>query len=143
MSAHLANIFGRRSILLACILLFALGSALCGGAQSMNMLIGGRGKFHVLETIVDGCLIWNLSAVQGAGAGGILALTEIILSDLVPLKERGMYQGMIGSVWSIACTLGPPVVSSSRSLVVNLFQRYCTGGGLSFKERLDMARVVL
>ncbi|KAL9715560.1 hypothetical protein Ac2012v2_000001 [Leucoagaricus gongylophorus] len=90
MSAHLANIFGRRSILLACILLFALGSALCGGAQSMNMLIGGR-------------------AVQGAGAGGILALTEIILSDLVPLKERGMYQGMIGSVWSIACTLGPPV----------------------------------
>ncbi|KAF5348323.1 hypothetical protein D9756_010455 [Leucocoprinus leucothites] len=90
MSAHLANIFGRRPILLTCILLFALGSALCGGAQSMNMLIGGR-------------------AVQGAGAGGILALSEIILSDLVPLRERGMYQGMIGSVWSIACTLGPPV----------------------------------
>lgn len=52
----------------------------------------------------------NFSVVQGAGAGGILALTEIILSDLVPLKERGMYQGMIGSVWSVACTLGPPVV---------------------------------
>ncbi|RDB26872.1 Efflux pump FUS6 [Hypsizygus marmoreus] len=90
MSAHLANIFGRRPILLSCILLFALGSALCGGAQSMAMLIGGR-------------------AVQGSGAGGILALTEIILSDLVPLQERGMYQGLIGSVWSIACTLGPPV----------------------------------
>ena len=109
----------------------------------MNMLIGGRGKFHVPETIVDGCFIWNLSAVQGAGAGGILALTEIILSDLVPLKERGMYQGMIGSVWSIACTLGPPVVSSSRSLLVNLFQWYFIGRGLSFKEGLDMARVVL
>ncbi|PPR05628.1 hypothetical protein CVT26_009350 [Gymnopilus dilepis] len=90
MSSHLANIFGRRPVLLICILLFALGSALCGGAQSMNMLIGGR-------------------AVQGAGAGGILALTEIILSDLVPLHERGMYQGMIGSVWSVACTIGPPV----------------------------------
>ncbi|KAF9457247.1 iron permease [Collybia nuda] len=90
MSAHLANIFGRRPILLSCILLFALGSALCGGAQSMAMLIGGR-------------------AVQGSGAGGILALTEIILSDLVPLQERGMYQGLLGSVWSIACTLGPPV----------------------------------
>ena len=61
---------------------------------------------------VGGPLIRNLSAVQGAGAGGILALTEIILSDLVPLHERGMYQGMIGSVWSIACTLGPPVVGT-------------------------------
>lgn len=50
------------------------------------------------------------SAVQGSGAGGILALTEIILSDLVPLHERGMYQGLLGSVWSVACTLGPPVV---------------------------------
>jgi len=54
-----------------------------------------------------------------------------------------MYQGMIGSVWSIACTLGPPVVSSSRSLLVNLFQWYFIGRGLSFKEGLDMAGVVL
>jgi len=120
MSAHLANIFGRRPILLACILLFAFGSALCGGAQSMNMLIGGRGKFYTLEMIVDTRLIWNLSAVQGGGAGGILALSEIILSDLVPLKERGMYQGLIGMVWSIACTLGPPVVSILRSLLIIL-----------------------
>jgi len=41
-SGHLANIFGRRSILMASLILFALGSALCGGAQSMAMLIGGR-----------------------------------------------------------------------------------------------------
>ncbi|KAJ7840764.1 iron permease [Mycena leptocephala] len=89
-AGHLANIFGRRPILLASLLLFALGSALCGGAQSMAMLIGGR-------------------TVQGIGSGGILALTEIILSDLVPLRQRGAYQGMIGLIWSVASVLGPVV----------------------------------
>lgn len=70
--------------------------------------------------MIDAHPIQNLSAVQGAGAGGILALTEIILSDLVPLHERGMYQGMIGSVWSVACTLGPPVVRTScRYLLIS------------------------
>ena len=80
----------------------------------MDMLIGGRSEFCILKMIIQvgAHLISNLSAVQGAGAGGILALTEIILSDLVPLHERGLYQGMIGSVWSVACTLGPPVVGT-------------------------------
>lgn len=80
----------------------------------MNMLIGGRSEFlHPKMIIQVGAhLIRKLSAVQGVGAGGILALSEIILSDLVPLHERGVYQGMIGFVWSIACTLGPPVVGT-------------------------------
>lgn len=86
----------------------------------MNMLIGGRGRFCALKMVVDSHLIRDLSVVQGGGAGGILALTEIILSDLVPLNERGMYQGLIGMVWSVACTLGPPVVSILRSILVNL-----------------------
>lgn len=38
-------------------------------------------------------------------------MTEIILADLVPLNERGTYQGMIGLVWSLAACIGPPVVS--------------------------------
>ncbi|KAF8810805.1 MFS general substrate transporter [Phlegmacium glaucopus] len=88
MSGHLANIFGRRPILLIFLFIFALGSALCGAAQNMNMLIGGR-------------------TVQGVGSGGILSLTEIILADLVPLSERGAYQGMIGLIWSIASIVGP------------------------------------
>ncbi|OSX62054.1 hypothetical protein POSPLADRAFT_1074411 [Postia placenta MAD-698-R-SB12] len=90
LSGHLANIFGRRPMLLLSLVIFALGSALCGAAQSMAMLIGGR-------------------TVQGIGSGGILALTEIILSDLVPLSERGAYQGMIGLIWSIASIMGPIV----------------------------------
>lgn len=90
LSGHLANIFGRRPILLIFLLAFAVGSAVCGAAQSMNMLIAGR-------------------TVQGMGSGGILALTEIVLADLVPLAERGAYQGMFGLTWSIASVVGPVV----------------------------------
>ncbi|KAI0750013.1 iron permease [Daedaleopsis nitida] len=90
LSGHFANLFGRKPILLGGLGLFALGSALCGAATSMAMLIGGR-------------------TVQGLGSGIILALTEIILADLVPLRERGAYQGAIGLIWSIASITGPLV----------------------------------
>ena len=53
------------------------------------------------------------AAVQGLGAGVILALTEIILADLVPLRERGAYQGAIGLIWSIASIIGPLVVRTT------------------------------
>lgn len=86
MTGGLAQIFGRRPVVLASLAFFAVGSALCGAAQNMNMLIAGR-------------------AIQGVGGGGILSLTEIVIADLVSLKERGAYMGMIGayayllSVW--------------------------------------------
>ena len=50
------------------------------------------------------------TAVQGIGSGGILNLSEIIVSDLVPLAERGMFMGIISSVWAIASGVGPPIV---------------------------------
>ena len=49
--------------------------------------------------------------MQGLGSGVIVALTEIILADLVPLRERGAYQGAIGFIWSVASIIGPLVVS--------------------------------
>ncbi|KAG9094278.1 hypothetical protein FRC06_010981 [Ceratobasidium sp. 370] len=90
MSGGLAEIFGRRSIMLASLLIFAIGAAICGAAQSMNMLIAGR-------------------TIQGIGGGGILTLTDIIVADLVPLAERGPYLGIVGSVWAIASAIGPPI----------------------------------
>ena len=51
-----------------------------------------------------------ISAVQGIGGGGILNLVSIIMSDLIPLAERGMYQGIVGAVYSMANGIGPPVV---------------------------------
>ena len=68
--------------------MFILGSGLCGGASSMNMLIAGR-------------------TVQGAGGAGITLLVELIICDLVPLRERGQYTSIIYSVSTVGSVLGP------------------------------------
>lgn len=60
------------------------------------------------------------TAVQGIGGGGILSLTEIITSDLVPLAERGLFQGIVGLVWALACGVGPPIVSIYTSTALRL-----------------------
>ncbi|EIW57864.1 iron permease [Trametes versicolor FP-101664 SS1] len=87
---NLVSTFGRKPVLVAFILAFALGSALSGAARSMNMLIAGR-------------------AVQGFGGGGCFSITEIIYADLVPLTERGKLQGMTAAAWALACAIGPPI----------------------------------
>ncbi|KIO20592.1 hypothetical protein M407DRAFT_29797 [Tulasnella calospora MUT 4182] len=74
----LAQIFGRRPIVIGSILFFALGSGLCGGANNMTMLIAGR-------------------TIQGIGGGGILATSEIVVADMVPLRQRGAYMGIFGA----------------------------------------------
>ena len=75
------------------IFLFALGSALCGAATSLNFLIAGRGSYKNprIRFVIDVPPL----VVQGLGAGGIAASTQIIISDLVPLQERGPYNGLI------------------------------------------------
>ena len=82
--------------MLIALFLFALGSALCGAAQNMNMLIGARGMWNKDELPVLALTNILHTAVQGMGGGMILSLSSIILSDLVPLKERGVYNGLIG-----------------------------------------------
>ncbi|TFK46443.1 iron permease [Heliocybe sulcata] len=86
----LASAFGRKQVLISVICLFAAGCAICGAAVNMPMLIVGR-------------------AFQGMGGGGILTMTEIIFSDMVPLKERGMYLSISASVWALASAIGPPI----------------------------------
>ncbi|KAH7336904.1 iron permease [Rhizoctonia solani] len=90
MSGGLADIFGRRPIMLASLIIFAVGSAICGAAPNMSALIAGR-------------------TIQGIGGGGIITLTDIIVADLVSLAERGPYMGIVGAVWAIASAIGPPV----------------------------------
>ncbi|POY73434.1 hypothetical protein BMF94_3772 [Rhodotorula taiwanensis] len=86
----LAAIFGRRPMMLIGLFIFALGSALVGAAQSMAMVIGGR-------------------SVQGVGGGVILTMSSIVLTDLVPLAERGIFFGILGAVWAGASAVGPPI----------------------------------
>ncbi|KAJ6620193.1 iron permease [Mycena sp. CBHHK59/15] len=90
LSGNLVDVFGRKPVILVSISFFAVGSALAGASQNMSMMIGAR-------------------AVQGIGGGGILTLMEIITADLVPLSERGMYQGLLGMVWCLASFTGPPI----------------------------------
>lgn len=73
---------------MAIVALFTLGSGICGGASSGAMLIAGR-------------------AVQGMGSGGINMIVDIIVSDLVPLRERGNYMAMVLTVYFVGTSLGP------------------------------------
>ncbi|KAJ7236847.1 major facilitator superfamily domain-containing protein [Mycena rebaudengoi] len=91
LSGRLADVLGRRPIILNSIGFFCVGSILAGASQNMPMMISARG-------------------IQGLGGGGILTLSEILISDLVPLAERGTYEGIIGLVWALATSIGPPLV---------------------------------
>ncbi|KAF8523951.1 iron permease [Hysterangium stoloniferum] len=85
-----ADIFGRRPCMIASLCLFAIGSAICGAAQTMDMLIAGR-------------------TLQGVGAAGIGSLSDIIVADLVPLKDRGTYMGILSAIWAVASAIGPSI----------------------------------
>ncbi|KAG0356713.1 major facilitator superfamily domain-containing protein [Gamsiella multidivaricata] len=83
-----SDIFGRKSTFLFAITVFLIGSALCGAAQSMSWIIIARG-------------------IAGIGAGGIMSMVMIIITDLVSLRDRGKYQGMIGAVFGVSSVIGP------------------------------------
>jgi len=84
----LSDIYGRRPFYLAAITIFVVGSMLCGMATSMYELAAFR-------------------AVQGVGAGGLMALALAILGDIVPPRQRSRYQGLFLGVWATASVLGP------------------------------------
>lgn len=96
-SGGLGNIFGRRAVILAAIAVFATGSAVAGAAQSMNMLITARSESTSPQAVLA-CGLINVVAIQGAGGGSIISMTEIIVADLVPLRERGKFAGIISAV---------------------------------------------
>ncbi|KAI0901181.1 MFS general substrate transporter [Annulohypoxylon nitens] len=85
---QLSNLFGRRHLALSIVAIYILGSGICGGARNPAMLIAGR-------------------AVQGAGSGGINMIIDVIISDLVPLRQRGNFIAIILAVYGIGTTLGP------------------------------------
>jgi MFS family permease len=74
--------------MISSVVVLMIGSAICGWATNGAMLIAGR-------------------AVQGIGGGGINMLIELIICDLVPLRERSKFMGMILSTFSIGTTVGP------------------------------------
>ncbi|CAI2169290.1 17357_t:CDS:10 [Funneliformis geosporum] len=83
-----ADIFGRKMTFLMAIFLFEIGSLICGLAPNMVTLIIAR-------------------AISGVGGGGIFGLVFIIIADIVSLRDRGKYQGMISGVFAFASIVGP------------------------------------
>ena len=90
---EIMQVFGRRVMILSSLFVFMVGAAICGAAQNMNMLISGRGMTSRAITMLGSSFY---TVIHGAGSGGIASLCQISLSDLVTLKERGVYNGMFG-----------------------------------------------
>ncbi|MFJ3668152.1 MDR family MFS transporter [Streptomyces sp. NPDC090106] len=84
----LGDQYGRKKLFQTAIVIFLIGSALCGAAQNMPQLIGFR-------------------ALQGLGGGGLMVLSMAIVGDIVPPRERGRYQGLFGAVFGATSVLGP------------------------------------
>ena len=82
------DLYGRKLVLQVAIVIFLIGSVLCGLAQNMGQLIVFR-------------------ALQGIGGGGLIVTTIAVIGDLIPPRERGRYQGLFGAVFGFATIVGP------------------------------------
>jgi EmrB/QacA subfamily drug resistance transporter len=84
----LGDLYGRKIVLQVALVVFLIGSALCGAAQDLTMLILFR-------------------AVQGLGGGGLMVGAMAAIGDVVPPRDRGRYQGIFGAVFGLASVIGP------------------------------------
>ena len=83
-----SHLWVRRPLLLLALTFFTVGSIVCAVSKNFTMMLVGR-------------------SIQGTGGGGIIAITEIIITDMVPLRERGNYFALISIVWAIGSVSGP------------------------------------
>ncbi|HET6979868.1 MAG TPA: MDR family MFS transporter [Pyrinomonadaceae bacterium] len=84
----LGDLYGRKRVLQSAIIIFLIGSALCGLSQTMTHLILFR-------------------AIQGLGGGGLMVTTQAVVGDIIPPRDRGRYQGIFGAAFGVASIAGP------------------------------------
>ncbi|MFZ1161713.1 MDR family MFS transporter [Mycobacterium sp.] len=85
---RLGDLFGRKAVFQAAVIFFVLGSVLCGLSQSMVMLVAAR-------------------ALQGIGGGAITVTATALIGEVIPLRDRGRYQGALGAVFGVTTVIGP------------------------------------
>ena len=88
LAGRLGDLFGRKRVFQAAVTIFVVGSALCGISQSMAMLVGAR-------------------ALQGLGGGAITVTATALIGEIIPLRDRGRYQGALGAVFGVTTVIGP------------------------------------
>nr|WP_090342019.1 MDR family MFS transporter [Mycolicibacterium malmesburyense]CRL72243.1 EmrB/QacA subfamily drug resistance transporter [Mycolicibacterium malmesburyense] len=84
----LGDLFGRKTVFGVAVLFFLAGSVLCGIAGSMTMLVASR-------------------ALQGVGGGAIMVTAMALIGEVIPLRDRGRYQGALGAVFGVTTVIGP------------------------------------
>ncbi|KAI4266533.1 MAG: hypothetical protein L6R38_008683 [Xanthoria sp. 2 TBL-2021] len=86
--ASFSHIFGRKPMILTGLVFFLIGAIIAAVARNFAVLLAGR-------------------SLQGIGGGGLIALTEIVVADLVPLRLRGQWFGLISAMWALGSVSGP------------------------------------
>ncbi|AMO61230.1 EmrB/QacA subfamily drug resistance transporter [Mycolicibacterium phlei] len=87
-AGKLGDLFGRKTVFAAAVLFFLVGSVLCGLASSMTMLVASR-------------------TLQGIGGGAIMVTAMALIGEVIPLRDRGRYQGALGAVFGVTTVIGP------------------------------------
>ncbi len=85
---YLGDVFGRRRLLFLALLIFMIGAICCAFAPTMNLLIASR-------------------ILQGLGGGGLMSMSQALLAEVIPPRERGRYQGYTATVFVVASAIGP------------------------------------
>ncbi|HEY8305080.1 MAG TPA: MDR family MFS transporter [Lapillicoccus sp.] len=88
LGGKLGDLFGRKAVFITAVVIFVAGSALAGASTSMTWLIASR-------------------AIQGLGGGGLTVTATAMIADIIPIRERGKYQGAMGAVFGVATVVGP------------------------------------
>jgi EmrB/QacA subfamily drug resistance transporter len=93
----ISDLLGRRPIFQAAIVVFLVGSVICGTASPIANALGISG----IDVMIAG------RAVQGLGGGGLMSLALAVIGDVIPPRERGRYQGLFGAVFGVSSVAGP------------------------------------
>ncbi len=96
-AGKLGDLLGRNRVLLGSVVVFVVGSVLCGLSQTMTMLAISR-------------------ALQGVGAGAISVTAYALAAEVVPLRDRGRYQGVLGAVFGVNTVTGPLLGAGSPTI---------------------------